>query len=71
MRWKSARSQVNDGYAHPTVELRAKLEVALSVLRIHVEVLEPSLELDDELSDEDGASTRFLGTRLAPCACDP
>ncbi len=37
----------------PTIELRAKLEVAASVLKIHAETLEPSLELEDELSDED------------------
>jgi hypothetical protein len=39
--------------ANPTVELRAKLEVAASILKSHAEILESSLELEDELSDEE------------------
>jgi flagellar biosynthesis/type III secretory pathway chaperone len=39
--------------ANPTYELRGKLEAAAGQLKLHAEVMESSLELEDELSDEE------------------
>ena len=43
---------LRDWKANPSTELRARLEVAASILKNHAESLEPSLELEDELSEE-------------------